>query len=80
MITSARSVGLSAEPTKETKVGISSVQTDFRERTFDSAGKSSDPLMEILFVPSKETIEIDRNYPTLVDTLSAISGIIDIIF
>ena len=80
MNTSARSVGLSAEPTKETKVGVSSVHTDFRERIFDSAGKSSDPLMEILLVPSKETIEIDRNYPNLVDTLSDIGGIVDIIF
>ena len=73
-------IGIYTEPTKETEVGVSSVQTDFRGRTFDSAGKSPDPLMEILLVPSKETIEIDRTYPNLVDTLSDIGGIVDIIF
>ena len=80
MSTLALAIGLSTEPTVLTKVGISSVLTDFKERTFDSADVSTDPLMEIVLYPSKETIKIDRNYPTLIDTLSDIGGIIDIVF
>jgi hypothetical protein len=80
MNTVAWAVGVSEEPKIVTKVGISSVETDFRRRTFDSAGNSDTPLMEMFLVSSKETIEIDRNYPTLIDTLSDIGGIIDIIF
>ena len=80
MNTVAWAMGVSPSPTVLTKVGISSVETDFRERTLDSAGKSTDPLMEIVLYPSKETVEIDRNYPTLIDTLSDIGGIVEIIW
>jgi hypothetical protein len=78
--TVAWAVGISTQPKVETKVGISSIYNDFKERRFDSASKSTDPLLELVLIPSKETVEIDRDYPTLIDTLSDIGGIIDIIF
>jgi hypothetical protein len=68
------------EGTTVTKVGISSVETDFRKRTFDTNGRSTDPVREIYMFPSKETVEINRDYPTLIDTLSDMGGIIDLIF
>ncbi len=80
MNTTAWAIGINPTPTVITNVGISSVQTDFKERKLDSAGKSPDPFMIISLYPSKETVEVDREYPTLIDTLSDIGGIIDIIF
>jgi hypothetical protein len=48
MNTIAWAIGLNPEPKVETKIGISSVQNYFKERKFDFAGKSTDPLMEII--------------------------------
>ena len=72
--------GIKPEGTTVTKVGISYVETDFRKRIFDANGHSTDPLREIYIFPSKKTVEINRDYPTLIDTLSDIGGIIDLIF
>jgi hypothetical protein len=78
MTTSARLFGLWDQSGSEEKFTPGLARTDSKYRDPD-ADKVS-PLFEIMMFASKRTESINRSYPTMLDTLSDIGGIMELIF
>lgn len=78
MTTSARLFGLWDQSGSEEKFtpGKARVDSKYRDPVKDSLA----PLFEIMMFASKRTNSINRSYPTMLDTLSDIGGIMELIF
>jgi hypothetical protein len=78
LTTSARLFGLWDASGEEERYTPSkpTVDSQYRDPVIDTAK----PLFEIMMYASKRTRSINRGYPTMVDTLSDIGGIMELIF